>query len=167
LPFEQGGNEIDILPLLTRNPTKIRVRGISMLPFLDEDDELEVVAAAKQDFETGDLIVFNREGDLIVHRIIKMNGSSFLEMGDNQRIGTWLNWQARLGKVVSILKKDASVVDLKSESQRKFKKKTVTYQKIRHVRTLLEKKTRFYSLKKLIGLPFRVMEYLVKGSSFL
>jgi hypothetical protein len=161
LPAELGKNGLNVLSLLTGTPTKIRVSGISMLPFMEEGDEVEVVAAKKKDFNAGDLIVFNRDGDLIVHRIIRKKAESFLEMGDNQRLGVWQEWQEHVGRVVSIVKKDGSLIGMDEEIRQDINKRTARLQSIRNLRSVFENKTRFYSMKRIISLPFRFLEFLM------
>ena len=154
-------NGLNPLKYLTAEPTRIRVSGNSMLPFLEEGDEVGVVSAGKVDFLPGDLIVFDRRGDLIVHRVIKVCEDSFLEMGDNQRNGSWWEWQDRLGKVVSLVKGDGTVLSMDDETLAIGGIKTARLQRYRHLRGVFEKKARFQGLKRIVGLPFRVLEFMM------
>ena len=160
-------NCLNPLKYLTADPTRIRVSGNSMVPFLEEGDEVEVVAAERKDFRPGDLIVFDRHGDLIVHRVIKAGKNSFLEMGDNQRNGSWWEWQDHLGKVVSLVRRGGAAIPVDEGTQASAGRRTARLQRYRHLRSVLERKARFQSLKRIVGLPFRFLEFLITKKCWL
>ena len=75
-----------------------------MVPFLEEGDRVEVVRAAPGDLIRGDLIVFLRAGEVVVHRFLAARGDLFLEKGDAQGRGNWAPWPEALGKVMALWK---------------------------------------------------------------
>ncbi|HNQ78871.1 MAG TPA: S24/S26 family peptidase [Acidobacteriota bacterium] len=160
-------NSLNPLKYLTADPTRIRVSGNSMMPFLEEGDEVEVVAAERKDFSPGDLIVFDRHGDLIVHRVIKAGKDRFLEMGDNQRNGSWWEWQDHLGKVVSLVSAGGALIPVGEGASASAGRKTARLQRFRLLRSALERKARFQGLKKIVGLPFRFLEFMMTKKCWL
>lgn len=166
MEFDGGKNAGAVLSLLGSNPAKIRVIGVSMKPCLEEGDEVEVIGARKEDFKAGDLVVFNREGELIVHRIIRIKREAFFEMGDNQALGTWREWREKTGKVVGVVKKNGELVDPNGKAGEKLKKKALFFQKLRVFRSSVEKKAPFYALKKAASFSFRFLEYLLRRVCF-
>lgn len=89
---------------LSDKPVVVLVRGVSMVPFLAEGDRVEVVRAAPSDFTRGDLIVFLRAGEVVVHRVLTREGAGFLEKGDGQPKGNWAPWPEAAGRVVALWK---------------------------------------------------------------
>ena len=89
---------------LSNEPVTIPVKGISMAPFLVEGDRVEVVRVAPGDPKAGDLMVFLRGSELVVHRFLAARGGLFLEKGDGQCRGNWAPWPEALGRVVALWK---------------------------------------------------------------
>jgi hypothetical protein len=87
---------------LSDQPVTILVKGISMAPFLEEGDRVEVVRASPGDLRDGDLAVFLRGDDVVVHRFLAARGGLFLEKGDGQSRGNWAPWPDALGRVVAL-----------------------------------------------------------------
>ena len=58
-----------------------------MVPFLEDGDRVEVVRAAPGDLRAGDLIVFLRAGEVVVHRFLAAWGGFFL--GDGRQPVPW------------------------------------------------------------------------------
>ena len=75
-----------------------------MAPFLEEGDRVEVVRAAFGDLNAGDLIVFPRGGEVVIHRFLAARNGLFLEKGDGQSRGNWAPWPAALGLVRALWK---------------------------------------------------------------
>ena len=75
-----------------------------MVPFLEEGDRVEVVRARSEDFSRGDLVVFLRGAEVVVHRFLAARDGLFLEKGDGQGRGNWAPWPAALGRVVALWK---------------------------------------------------------------
>lgn len=167
MPGSIARKGLNPLEFLSAVPTRIRVSGNSMTPFLEDGDEADVIAAVREDFNEGDLIVFGRGEDLIVHRIIKAAKDSFMEMGDNQGAGSWMEWQARTGKVMSVLKKDGTAFRLDDEAQIERGRAIARSQRIRHMRNGLEDMVRLRGLKRLVRLPFKVLEFFVSRKCLL
>ena len=89
---------------LSDQPVTITVRGSSMAPFLEEGDRVEVVRVTPGDLKAGDLIVFLRGGEVVVHRFLAARGGLFLEKGDGQYRGNWAPWPLAVGRVVALWK---------------------------------------------------------------
>lgn len=77
-----------------------------MIPFLEEGDRVEVVRVAPEDLAPGDLIVFLRAEEIVVHRFLAARDGLFLEKGDAQGRGNWAPWPTALGRVVALWKRD-------------------------------------------------------------
>ncbi|MBE7057805.1 MAG: S26 family signal peptidase [Ruminococcaceae bacterium] len=64
-----------------------RIKGVSMLPMLEEGSDLVKLEAVKEKdkLKQFDLILFEREGDgaLVLHRIIKVKKKYYITYGDN------------------------------------------------------------------------------------
>lgn len=75
-----------------------------MVPFLEDGDRVEVVRAASGDLRAGDLMVFSRGGEVVVHRFLAARGGLFLEKGDGQWRGNWAPWPTAIGRVVALWK---------------------------------------------------------------
>ena len=64
-----------------------RIKGVSMLPMLEEGKDLVKLEAVKEKdkLKKFDLILFEREGDraLVLHRIIKVKKKYYITYGDN------------------------------------------------------------------------------------
>ena len=86
---------------LSDRPVTVAVAGVSMAPFLLEGDHVDVLLAEPRAFHCGDLIVFLRAGDVVVHRFLANRDGRFLEKGDAQARGNWAEWPADVGRVVA------------------------------------------------------------------
>ncbi len=87
---------------LSDRPVTLSVAGLSMWPTLREGDRAEVVLARREELAPGDLVVFVREGELAVHRLLAVTSTEFLEIGDGQGRGNWHPWPGTLGLVVAL-----------------------------------------------------------------
>ena len=66
----------------------LRVRGVSMRPFL-EDMRDKVVLAPFRSLSVGDVVLAEiRKGHFVLHRIISVNGSHIVLRGDGNNVGT-------------------------------------------------------------------------------
>src|SRR4249919_1581528 len=63
---------------------RLRATGASMLPALRPGDELEFISASSA-VEAGDIVLWDREGRLVVHRVLARDGDSILTQGDALR----------------------------------------------------------------------------------
>jgi hypothetical protein len=80
-----------------------------MEPFLKDEDVIEVVKASRDEVSEGQLLVFERAGELVVHRLLRARGGRILEKGDAQSIGNWLEWPDALGVVSAVTRGDERV----------------------------------------------------------
>ncbi|MCX7831134.1 MAG: S24/S26 family peptidase, partial [Acidobacteria bacterium] len=82
-------DKIHFIPFLSQTPTKLKVSGFSMTPSIEENDQIFVVSATKENIKVGDIVVFRREGRDYVHRVVLIDNENFYEIGDNQGVGNW------------------------------------------------------------------------------
>ncbi|MBS2100245.1 S24/S26 family peptidase [Carboxylicivirga linearis] len=61
--------------------TELLAHGISMFPFLLPGDRLKI--SPKQDFTTGDIVIFKGTETLVAHRIVKMESENIICKGDS------------------------------------------------------------------------------------
>lgn len=116
-PPGRGGGRPALPPELLRKPslwlsdrpTSVTVRGISMEPFLKDEDVIEVVTTTRDRVAEGQLLVFERAGELVVHRLLKTRAGEFLEKGDAQSLGRWLSWPDALGVVSAVTRGEERV----------------------------------------------------------
>ncbi len=155
--------KIDFIPFLSQVPTKLFVSGLSMKPFLEENDQIFVVAALKEEIKEGDLIVFRRDGKDYVHRVVLIEKSRFYEIGDNQRTGTWASFDKPLGKVILVEKKDGTKIDLSEVKEIKFARRMALIQKIRYRREEMKKKIKFKPFIFVISKIFSLLEIFLKS----
>lgn len=94
---------------LSDRPTSVTVRGISMEPFLKDADVIEVVKTSRDRVAEGQLLVFERAGELVVHRLLRVRGERILEKGDAQSLGNWLSWPDALGVVSAVTRGEERV----------------------------------------------------------
>jgi len=90
---------------------RVTVSGSSMEPALRDGDTVEVIRAAPEDVLKGDLVVFERDGEVTVHRFLAREGERFLEKGDAHALGAWHPWPEVLGRVVALRPAGASSVE--------------------------------------------------------
>ena len=60
----------------------IRAKGTSMLPFIHENDILQLVPLHKIELKKLDIILFIHNGNYLLHRVIKKNNKTLLLQGD-------------------------------------------------------------------------------------
>jgi len=82
----------------------------SMQPILNVDDFVSLRLSGTVEYQTGDMVVFERGKDLVVHRIVKqktIRGEAFFcEKGDNACCWSWIARKDILGRVVAIADKN-------------------------------------------------------------
>jgi hypothetical protein len=81
----------------------------SMQPTLNVEDFVFLRLSGTVEYKTGDIVVFKRGEDLVVHRIVKqktIDGEAFFcEKGDNACRWSWITREDLLGRVVAIADK--------------------------------------------------------------
>ncbi len=100
----------------------LTVRSKSMEPLIQARDEVLVAKMAGQDPSVGDVVVFNKDCKLIMHRILaktREESPGFIEKGDNNPMGQVIPGQDMIGKVVAI-KRKGSVIHLDTKGGRSF-----------------------------------------------
>lgn len=111
-------NTIDLIPLLGDKPVRVPVKGISMLPFLKEGSQIEIVSCTLSTLSIGDIIFYKLGGMYIVHRYLG-NMPHPSEKGDNEMTARSLPEGVALCRVVAVWE-DGKRLDLQSG---KYKKK--------------------------------------------
>ena len=87
---------------LSGQAVTLTVSGISMVPFLLDGDRVDVVSAGPSEMAAGDLLVFLRGEEVVVHRFLAARKGLFLEKGDAQSRGNWAPWPAGFGRAVAL-----------------------------------------------------------------
>ncbi len=87
----------------------------SMVPLLQPGDQVQVSRIVAEEVHFGDIVVFRRDDDLIVHRVLKKwhtpNGVYFSEKGDAGCAYSLVSADKVVGRVTR-LKKGAKTLDL-------------------------------------------------------
>jgi hypothetical protein len=75
----------DVIQLIVEDGKEIEipVYGLSMFPFLRPGNIVRIKKTAFEDFKKGDLIVFQREDKLVLHRVVKTSCSFIESQGDS------------------------------------------------------------------------------------
>lgn len=105
----EGPSFSDPAVWLSDKPIVVPVRGTSMAPFLQDGDRVEVTLGERSSFGRGDLILFQRGEEVVVHRFLGAEGNLFLEKGDAQARGNWAEWSPCPGLVVALWREGARV----------------------------------------------------------
>lgn len=86
---------------------RFKVTSNSMLPFIRKDDWIEVKIVRQNDsLRNGDIILYRRQNDFLLHRIIKMNADLIWTKGDrNRTIDPYVDRTSVLAKLTKIQKK--------------------------------------------------------------
>ncbi len=100
----------------------LAVTGTSMEPVLRAGDEVVVRYGTTVPVALGDLVVFERDGRSVVHRVIAIRGRAgqrrLLERGDRSPAGTWIDAAEVVGVVLG-RPGPAGVVPLESPAVRR------------------------------------------------
>lgn len=86
---------------LSDRPVSVAVSGRSMEPLLAEGDRVDVVRAEPGHLRPGQIVVFRRGGEVVIHRLLLAREDRFLEKGDAQERGNWWPWPEALGVAVT------------------------------------------------------------------
>ena len=84
----------------TGRPQTIRVSGISMMPLIQNGDCAVVTAAEK--LRRGDIIVFQFNGELLVHRVVRKRRNRIYAKGDNAYSREFIEPERIIGRVCAI-----------------------------------------------------------------
>ena len=80
-----------------------RLEGNSMFPIIKNSDKITIAYVPYLNLKSGDIILFEKENKLILHRIIKKNKSSVITKGDNMVfLDKEINKKDILGKVIKL-----------------------------------------------------------------
>lgn len=75
--------------------------GKSMFPLIREGMRVTLrLYEGTEGPQVGDVVAFQRDGVMILHRIIARRGDQFREKGDNTRVGSWTDGKDCLGRAV-------------------------------------------------------------------
>jgi signal peptidase I len=62
-----------------------RTDGVSMQPLINSNQDLVLIESVKENLKKNDVALFKRKnGDLVLHRIVKVNSDGYIFRGDNQ-----------------------------------------------------------------------------------
>lgn len=150
--------------LLSDKPFKIVVKGTSMLPLLDEGDYVSVIKVQYKDINEGDIVLFKRDEENFLHRVIIKKDNFFYEAGDNQMRGSWVASSELIGKVTKIEKRDGKRYDIHDRILKRFSKRILLVQKLRYKRFDLKGRRMPYPITALFGkCYFYIEKWLMKG----
>jgi len=83
----------------------LAAQGMSMLPLIRAGDRLRIRCGEPSDLQPGQIVLFLRDGDAVVHRLVEIDPSStlpFYEQGDAVTRGSWISRDAVIGVLVAI-----------------------------------------------------------------
>ena len=109
----EGGGEFELYP-----------RGTSMLPLITQDRDCVILVKPQKSISLGDIVLYRREsGQIVLHRVVGVDGDSFTMCGDNQ-----LKLERGIGRdqiiaLVSSLKINGKTVDCGSKKYRRWVKR--------------------------------------------
>ena len=76
------------------------IKGISMLPFLKQNEDNVVITKIDKPIEKYDIVLYKSKGNYVLHRVISINGDDLIIKGDN----TISNENVNIKQVLGILK---------------------------------------------------------------
>ena len=122
------------------------IRGISMVPMLSEKTDHVIVTACRGRLNVGDVALYRRGKDLVLHRVIDLLSDGYLIRGDNC-IGTeHVPEKAVLGKLCGI-QRNGDCIEVTDEMNAAFYKESC--------RTLPKRKLR----ARILGLLRRIRKH--------
>ena len=99
------------------------IRGISMVPMLDQKTDHVIICRAEEGLKTGDVALYRRGSDLVLHRVIGLLPEGYLIRGDNC-IGTeTVRREAVLGKLCGI-QRNGNCIEVTDEMNDAFFKRS-------------------------------------------
>lgn len=91
---------VGLKALVAQRNISICIIGESMRPALNENDVVEVTNSATYDL--GDILVFSYKGELLIHRLLKVDNEYYYCKGDNAFRVENISPEAIIGKVVKL-----------------------------------------------------------------
>ena len=99
------------------------IRGISMIPMLNEKTDHVIIGRTEEGLKTGDVALYRRGSDLVLHRVIGLLPEGYLIRGDNC-IGTEnVRREAVLGKLCGI-QRNGDCIEVTDEMNDAFFKRS-------------------------------------------
>jgi len=84
----------------------LAVSGNSMTPLIHLGDQVLVSRVVSEHIRSGDIVLFRRDGDMIVHRVLKRHrtdkGIGFSEKGDNTLTSGLIEADKIIGRVIMV-----------------------------------------------------------------
>jgi phage repressor protein C with HTH and peptisase S24 domain len=80
---------------------RVTLRGNSMYPYFLDGDQLDV---RKETYSRGDVVVFDLQGMLVAHRVIRIYGTSITAKGDASRLPETVEMAEIAGKVIAVFR---------------------------------------------------------------
>lgn len=102
----------------------VRIGSDSMLPLLAPGDKVLLAPCRGEDIECGDLAAFERDGAIVLHRVLKREGGQLLEKGDNARLASLIPLGSVLGRATGVAAPIET--DLTSSRNRRLAKRAVS-----------------------------------------
>ncbi|MEJ2367008.1 MAG: S24/S26 family peptidase [Acidobacteriota bacterium] len=122
----------DLSLWLSECPTLVTVRGHSMEPFLQGGDRVQVVLTTPGELSSGDLVVFERAGEVVVHRFLGWSRGGMLEMGDGQSRANRHEIPDVVGKAVSLERTSGERIDLEEPASAPARRQAARRLRRRH-----------------------------------
>jgi signal peptidase I len=96
----------------------LKVTGCSMLPAIRPGDVLTISRLDSHDLQSGDVVLYSRNGRLTAHRILKIANGSLMMRGDSlSAIDPPVRFEEVVGKVLSISRRGRKLSPRQSLSQ--------------------------------------------------
>lgn len=73
------------------------IKGISMLPFLKQNEDNVVITKIDKPIEKYDIVLYKSKGNYVLHRVININGDDLIIKGDNTISSEIVNIKQVLG----------------------------------------------------------------------
>ena len=71
------------IKMAAQTPFRLRVKGTSMAPLLQNGDSLIVQPVPLERIKPGDLLTFRRNDEIVTHRLLAIRPTELILMGDN------------------------------------------------------------------------------------
>ena len=98
--------------LRSGRPCLLRVGSKSMQPLLKIGHRVLLEPCTHSDLQKGDLVAFESNGDLVLHRVLMTDGNQVLEKGDNSPSATCIHQNSVVARASRVY--EPRVIDLRS-----------------------------------------------------